>query len=558
MLRRSTYLLALGTMALIAWAAATDLAAKVLLGLAPGFLERLSAITAGSATSAIVLAAGVVALLPALLTSANQWIRTWRLIASAHHHGCEPVADFDALWSQFARTFGIPPSERPKRALSCDTSVVGSGGLINGSVLLLSHDVADRLALGRERHHEEYDYASLVLLHELGHWRSGDAHLSVARDALAVTCAGLIGFGIAISSARVLQPMFLVEVMVLTILASAGLLGMLRQISRQVEYDADAWAARQIARVHGEQAAAAAIERFSVRLGAVTAENADDERLPPLAARPLEGLLHHPAPARRIVALRSRPAAWPMVILWMAALVALVWTQSERVDPHCGDCGQYYQIWFDALAWITVIMLTGTVLRLGHTGMVEGQPLGLRLAAILGVWLVYITARYWVSADGLAAIWHHYGPALAVTWVFYSNDAYTLASTLHLSVAAGVILWPQRRSRATTRRALREPLRKRPLASFHPRRIWREVEVLAGAVGLGVSFCFLSAGVAMLVGPLLSGFIHPASPSWWGYVAGTATVIVVSWLATFRLPGHIVPAAIVLGVEAAIPNAPCP
>ncbi len=554
MLRRSTYLVILAIIGLLTWTAATDLVAKVLIFVMSGMLQRLSALTGGSETLAIILIAGTVTVAPALLAWAVQRMRIRKLATSPKHYGCWPITGFDAAWARFAAMFGLPETDRPKQVYACDASILGGDGMIAGGMLRLSHDVADRLRLGRGRRPEAYDGASFILLHELAHLRSGDAHLSVPRDAIAVTGAVLAGFGFALMSGRTLQPMFIVEVTALTVLTSATLLSLLRQISRQIEYAADAWAAQAIASVHGETAAAAAIDVVETRLVPDAAEEAGVGRTPVHQSRHPGVLDHHPNVTRRLTAMRSRPAAWPLVLLWMAALVTLVWVQSARVDLACHDCGQYYQVWFAVLAWAMAILLSIVVFRLRRAGWGRGPdfPFLSRLAVALAVWLAYVGARCWVAWDTLVMIWHTYTPALAIRWIFMSNDDYTLASTLHLIVAAGILLWPLR-----TRPAYRSATEVVPTgmpaqAWISVRGIVQEAEIIAVAFGRGVSICLIAAGAVMLAGPLLNGNIQPASPAWWAFVVGTSAMIVAGWLAAFRLPACRRRTAAFLGVEAAL------
>jgi len=554
MLRRSTYLLIVAVIGLLTWTAATDLTAKLLILLMSGTLPRLSALTGGSETLAIILVAGTVTVAPALLVWTVQRMRIRKLATSPEHYGCWPIRGFEAAWARFAAMFGLSETDRPRQVFACDASVLGGDGVIAGGMLRLSYDVADRLRLGRGRRPEAYDGASLILLHELAHLRSGDAHLSVPRDAIAVTGAVLAGFGFALVSGRTLQPMFLVEVTGLTVLTSATLLSLLRQVSRQIEYAADAWAVRAIASVHGDVAAAAAIDVVGTRLVPDATEEAGAGRTPLHQSRHPRALEHHPNATRRLTAMRSRSAAWPLVLLWMAMLVTLVWVQSARTDLACHDCGQYYQTWFAVLAWAIAILLSIVVFRLRRAGWSPGRdfPFLARFAVTLAVWLVYVGARCWVAWDTLVMIWHTYTPTLAVGWIFMSNDDYTLASTVHLIVATAILLWPLQARPAYSGETEVTATGTPALARISVRCIVQEAEIIAVAFGRGVSLCLITAGAVMLTGPLLNGNIQPALPAWWAFVAGTSSMIIAGWLAAFRLPTNRRRAAAVLGAEAVV------
>ena len=554
MLRRSTYLVILAIIGLLTWTAATDLTAKILVLFMPSTLLTIGAITAGSETVAIMFLASVVGGLPALLVWTYQHYQVRRLIKSPESAEARMISGWDEAWARFAATFGMAERDRPNHVRACDPGVIGGPGQANAGLIRLDYAVAERLSIGPGRDPGDYDRASFVLLHELAHHRSGDADLSMSRDALAVTCAVLIAFGMAFMSARLLHPMFLVEIAVLTILGSVLLLALLRQVSRHMEFAADAWAARELLRVRGEAGMAAIIARVGKEFtedGAaqrIAASRGDDAVGLPAA------LEHHPSGARRLEALLSRPRAWPLALLWIGTIVALVWLQAWQLDLGCNDCNPNYRNWYALLAWAITILMTVVVFRLRRATIGDGPDYRLlsRLGLALTLFLVYVATRIWLVWDTLSTTWHAQSPGIAIQWIFFSGEDYTLAMSLHLVLSAFILLWPIRGQAVTP-----EGQDHRAPSGWWVGRIsidglLAECRRIILTFAKGISMVALASSSLMLAFLLLNGQIKLASIDWWMAILSTVTLVGVSGSAVFRLPKSPRAASAVLFTEAAL------
>lgn len=543
MLRRSTYLLIVAVIGLLTWTAATDLTAKLLILFVPDAYAQITRFTGGSNTLAIILTGAMLVIILPLCGWLSQSVQRWERDTSPERHGYHEITEFQAAWSRFASTFSLLESDRPKQVFSYDHRLTGSGASIDGSALLLSSDIADQLRLGRGRRPTIYDFACFIVLHELGHWRSGDARLAYIRDRMAVTCAVLIGLSIGIGYGSPADPMFLVEVAALTILGSAVILAVLRQMSREIECAADQWALQQLLGVRGPDAAAALVDKLKFEVGR------SDAAAPVLAV----ALGHHPEMARRLDNLRSHPSLWPLVLLWATALASLVWVQAARIDPDCGDCSARYQIWFDSLGWMIVSLLTVLVARLRSPSPDARTVASFssRVGALLVVCTTYVVARVWVAWETLAAIWRSGEPALAIRWVFLSNDDYTRAIALHLLVAAAILLWPSGNLMKATEN-LGVPGHLLARRQITRSAIWRECHTIAESFGYGISLCLMIAGVVQMVGPALSGTVHLSSPLWWISMGMSLAMVTIGGYSAFQAPKYREPARWVLGFEAIV------
>ena len=205
---------------------------------------------------------------------------------------------------------------------------------------------------------------------------------------------------------------------------------------------------------------------------------------------------------------------WPLWILWAAALAYLTFVQSWRIDADCADCPRYYQLWYDGLSWLGVALLTILVFQLGRVvpnGERRAAILG-RSVALIGVTTVYLLTRLWMQWDNVAVMVANDDFGKAASWLFVSNDSYSLAITTHLALAASILLIVGHAKPEEYYREVENVARGAERQTPFWVEIRDELLMATEIFCRGVSLCLATAGLIMLLGPLIQKLISPGFP----------------------------------------------